>query len=66
METKYLTISEKIRIMTALEKGDKSAIRAVMDEIQRLESIIKDYEVGIRVINEKFNSKIFKTPSTKI
>lgn len=48
--------------MVALQLGEKEAITTVMDELNRLESVIKDYEIGIKQINDKFNSKIFKRP----
>ena len=48
--------------MVALQLGEKEAITTVMDELNRLESVIKDYEIGIKQIHDKFNSKIFKRP----
>jgi archaellum component FlaC len=63
METKFISITEKAALMVALQLGEKDAIQTVMDELNRLESVIKDYEIGIRQINDKFNSKTFKRPS---
>lgn len=65
METKFLNISDKVRLQIALEKGDKKAITATFDEIARLESIIKDYEIGIRQVNSKYTDKLLKNPNIK-
>lgn len=65
METKFISITEKIILMKNLEDGNLKSIRIIFDEINRLESIVRDYEIGIRVINEKFAGKTFKTPTLK-
>lgn len=65
METKFLNISDKVRLQIALEKGDKKAIYATFDEIARLESIIKDYEIAIRQVNSKYTDKFLKNPNIK-
>lgn len=62
METKFISITEKAALIVALQLGEKEAITTVMDELNRLESVIKDYEIGIKQINDKFNSKTFKRP----
>lgn len=65
MEAKFLNISDKVRLKIGIESGDKKSINAAFDEIARLESIIRDYEIGIRQINIKFTDKTFKTPNLK-
>lgn len=65
METKFLNISDRVRLQIALEKGDKKAITDVFDEMSRLEIIIKDYEIGIRQINSKYTNKFLKKPKIK-
>ena len=48
--------------MVALQRGEKEAIQTIINELGRLESVIKDYEIGIKQINNKFNNKTFKLP----
>lgn len=63
METEFMSITERVKLNMQLELGDKEAVRTVMDELIRLESVIKDYEIGINQINKRFNSKTFKRPA---
>lgn len=63
METTFLTPQRKGRLALELENGDKEAIKTVIKEIDRLEAVIKDYELAIGVLNSKFDSKTFKTPN---
>lgn len=60
-----MTITEKVKLKAAIERGETIAITALFDELQRLESVIKDYEIGIRQITERFHSPFFKKPSTQ-
>lgn len=65
METIFLTPIEKSDIIESLKDGNSFSIDCVISEIDRLESIIKDYELGIYQINLKFNSTASKTPTKK-
>jgi len=62
METKFISTNKKIALMVALQRGEKEAIQTIINELGRLESVIKDYEIGIKQINDKFNNKTFKLP----
>lgn len=62
METKFISTNKKIALMVALQRGEKEAIQTIINELGRLESVIKDYEIGIKQINNKFNNKTFKLP----
>ncbi len=62
METNFIDLNKKMIIIEELKSGDAKSIKLIFDEIQRLESIIRDYELGIRLLNEKFESKTFKQP----
>ena len=64
METKFTSIAKKIQLTAALERGEKESIRYVMDEINRLEAVIRGYETGIIHINDRFKSKNFKNPGS--
>ena len=64
METEFIQTQEKEILMKALKIGDNDAIKSVFDEISRLENVIKDYEIGIYHLNNKFNCKVFKRPAS--
>jgi hypothetical protein len=63
METEFLTIHQKSALLIM---ADKESATLLIQEIQRLESIIKDYELGIRMLNDRFESKAFKYPTREI
>ena len=63
IETEFIPITQKAVLIKALQNGEKEAITTVMDELNRLENVIKDYEIGIKQLNNKFNGKIFKRPN---
>lgn len=65
METEFIGLIEKMHLQKKLEQGDTKAIDLVMNEFQRLEGIIRDYEIVMKQTVEKLNSKTFKTPNTK-
>lgn len=62
METEFISIPDKANLQIKLEQGDKEAIKIVLVEIQRLEAIIRDYELGMEMLQNKFKSKTFKYP----
>jgi len=63
MEANFYSITDKMFLIKQLEQGEEDAIKHVINEIQRLESIIKDYEVAFKICSDKVESKTFKTPS---
>jgi len=65
METEFIGLIEKMHLQKKLEQGDAKAIDLVMNEFQRLEGIIRDYEIVMKQTVEKLNSRTFKTPNTK-
>jgi hypothetical protein len=62
METEFLDLNDLFELRNKLIKGDETAIDNVIEELGRLQSIIKDYELGMRLINDKFNANHFKKP----
>lgn len=62
METEFLDLVVKYNLQKKLENGDRQAIEFVMNEFQRLEGIIRDYEIVMKQTVEKLNSKSFKKP----
>jgi hypothetical protein len=52
METKFISTNKKIALMVALQRGEKEAIQTIINELGRLESVIKDYEIGILALSE--------------
>ena len=61
METEFIVFTDKLKLTIALEKGNKDAIRICIDEIQRLESIIRDYEIVITQARYRYDSRSFKS-----
>ncbi len=57
MNTEFLTLHQKAELMR--ESSIKST-EILITEISRLESIIRDYELGFKLISDKFNSKHWK------
>ena len=55
--TEFITIEQKTALLTELKKGDKYAIKKLFNEIDRLENRIKNLEMGIEVLLEKWNEK---------
>ena len=47
ISTKFLTVLEKVRIHNELLQGNKDSVILIFNELDRLESIIKDYEIGL-------------------
>ena len=62
MEATFLNIIEKHNLQQELEKGDTEAIKKVFNELGRLESLIRDYEIQIKHVVRVFESKTFKNP----
>ena len=65
METTFLSPLDKGKLINRIEAGDKEAVRLIITEMDRLEGLVKDYELGIRLIRDKFESRTFKT-ATKV
>jgi len=62
METKFYELSELFEIKEKLLIGDKKTVNKVITEIKRLEEVIKDYELGMKMLHDKFMSKQMKEP----
>lgn len=62
MATTFISITDKSKLVDKLKTGDKKAISYMLHEIDRLESIIRDYEIGIKSLNDKMTGKTFKEP----
>lgn len=65
METEFTDLVQKFHLAKKLEEGNKDAIDYVMNEMSRLESIIRDYEIGLKQAKEKLDSVTFKKPAPK-
>lgn len=52
----FFSISDKATIISKLEKGCPIAIKTVIQEIDRLESIIKNHEVAFEQISRTFEA----------
>ena len=60
--TNFLSIIDKSKLYSLAQNGNKEGIELLINEIDRLESIIKDYEIGINQLLHKYNDKIIKNP----
>lgn len=63
MPTEFLDTLEKMYIMSQIEQGNMKAAQRLLSEIDRLESRIRDYEVGMQGVVQKLESNTFKKPS---
>lgn len=64
MKVEFISFEDKRKIAFALSdaKVDDKICEFIFNEMQRLEGIIRDYEIGIGQIIDKSESKTFKTP----
>lgn len=62
MEAIFIPFDQKRAIIDRIDSGDKKAALILIAEIDRLESIVKDYEIGLRAGAEKLKSESFKKP----
>lgn len=63
MKTQYLTVTEMAQLAAKLRQGDEKAINYVVSEIGRLQSVIRDLEIGMECVVIKYNSTVFKEPT---
>jgi len=59
MKTIFLSTKQKIHLQN---KPDIKSVLFLMNELDRLENIIRDYENGIDMLNAKVDSTLFKLP----
>jgi len=59
MKTTFLSTKQKIHLQN---KPDIKSVLFLMNELDRLENIIRDYENGIDMLNAKVDSTLFKLP----
>ncbi len=59
MKTVFLTTRQKINLQ---DNPDRDKVMYLMSELDRLEIIIRNYETGIEMLNEKACSESFKKP----
>lgn len=62
MKTQFLSIVEKAELARKIEAGDTTAMEYMLNEMDRLESIIRDYEIVIGMVAAKLEPSVFKTP----
>jgi len=64
MKTEFIELSTKREIMNRLESGDTLMIPYVINEIERLENIVRDYELGMEMVADRLNNtRTYKTPN---
>jgi hypothetical protein len=60
MPAQFITLDDKMKIYQNIE--DKKVKDFVINELQRLESIIKDYEIVLQSAHERYIGKSFNNP----
>lgn len=63
MKTEFISLMDKLLLKQKLQKGQDDAIDIVLNEFDRLEAIIKDYEMGMAQVTNVLNSTTFKKPA---
>ena len=63
METKFYDLNDLFELKNELLRGNEKAVDRAITELRRLEEVIKDYEIGIKMLNEKFNTTTLKEPT---
>jgi nitrogen-specific signal transduction histidine kinase len=63
MKVQFITITQKADLIKRIESGDKEAVNILIREMDRLESLVKDFEIVIETAVGRYNSTLHKTPS---
>ena len=63
MEPKFLHFSEKVKLVEAVKSGNEKAEADLLFELQRLEGLVKDYQIVIEQATYKANSTHGKNPN---
>lgn len=66
MTTEFITPMSKAILVNHLEQGKKEAINIVLNEFDRLESIIKSYELAMSHISTKLEDRYVKNVDTQM
>jgi hypothetical protein len=61
-ETKFLSFTEKLRLANSIENGGKESLKFLINELDRLEQLLKGYEIIIRQAYDRAKSDYNKTP----
>jgi len=62
----FFSISDKATLIQKLEKGDAVAIKTIINELDRLESIIKNYELAFEQTKRSFEKEKNNEPKIHI
>ena len=63
MKASFLQITDKAKLMNQIESGDKEALKFLIRELDRLECLVRDYELSFDGIINRVESKSFKKPA---
>lgn len=58
--TQFASVVDKAQLIKKIEAGDKDAMSKILSEIDRLESIIRDYEMLFNLVNVRQETRTFK------
>ncbi|MES2732233.1 MAG: hypothetical protein V4714_10805 [Bacteroidota bacterium] len=62
MKTEFLNLKQKAFLMDRMQEGDIEAIDRAIKEIDRLEQVIKNYELQIEQVVNAYQSNYCKKP----
>jgi hypothetical protein len=62
MKTNFISTFQVLALKAQLEKGDPKAIEKMFQELQRLQSIIVNYELTLEHVKEQFERPTNKDP----
>jgi len=62
MKTLFVDASDKGKLFDKLLKGDEASAKYVITEIDRLENIIRNYEIALEVSVSRLDNTLYKTP----
>lgn len=62
--TVFLSLDDKMKLFNSLQQGEKKSVEFVMKEMDRLESRIKELEMGCTSLHDKLNGKTYLKPES--
>lgn len=62
MKVQFIPITEKAKLLAGIKSGDEKAADILIREIDRLESLVKDFEIVIETAVSRYNTDLYKQP----
>lgn len=61
-KTEFWTLTDKANLYNMLKPAGEEATKVVINELQRLESVIRDYEIALESAKYKLEGEMSKKP----